>query len=396
MESLGKDETVTTPQTAVGSHNGPVSLNENHDKRTDSQLATEPPSGDPPDSPAIIEHVVVDRADSEVSTTSTLTSSSRESIRGRNKLIREMPTNAEVVAILEKFNKRFVQTFLRKKAKYENILRESGVNLDNNEDSVDANYDKTFEEEVEIIVSKEPENTVKCMSSPWRRSGNRKYNLRSLVRHIYVVVRRTKSARIMNKLSDISNEDLNEVLQSIASELSVAYQYQISVLLDDNEVSKAADHAVSCIMTHLKTKDAIFNPTEALQAVTEDSPNQYFPADQYLRTRITKTDSIKGKRRQRWAVNELFKQPGIRLPEAETEACKYYDCFTPYGFSCRPDKYGFRGPLHVWNEVEAKYTMIPNDVISCCSPRRCEVKFDSGNVHHTFVPVTKCQHFLEA
>ncbi|KAK3095908.1 hypothetical protein FSP39_020668 [Pinctada imbricata] len=184
----------------------------------------------------------------------------------------------------------------------------------------------------------------------------------SLVRHIYVVLRRTKAKRIISKLSDIPEDDLLDVLKSVSSELSIAYQYQIAILADDAEVYRAADFAVSCIMTHLRSKQSLFNPTEALQAVTEDTPSQYFPTGEYLRTKILKTDSIKGKRRQQWVLDEIFKQPGIRIPEPDGSGYKYYDCFTPYGYACRPEKYGFRGPLHVWNETEGKYTMIPNDV----------------------------------
>ncbi|WAR03101.1 hypothetical protein MAR_009659 [Mya arenaria] len=71
---------------------------------------------------------------------------------------------------------------------------------------------------------------------------------------------------------------------------------------------------------------------------------------------------------------------------------KFYGCFTPYGAKCRPNLYGFRGPLHVWNYRKKKYSLIYNDSVSVASLHNTEMPVDDENAHQSYSPKTICEH----
>lgn len=302
------------------------------------------------------------------------------------KKIRCYPSEAEVAKVTEVFRERLVYTFNRKKAKYQRILSELGVNAQSHCDDIEDDC----EDATEMIVSEYyPKGRI--IRNSFRFGED--YSFRRLLRGMYNSFVRKKAMRITRPLDNIPKEDYDSVLHAASSELSVAYEYQLAMLADETQVNLVADHAVRCMIKYLKSEESVFNPTELLQAVIEDTPRcsiKYF--DRELKTKIVKTDNFGMRVDQKWRLYDILKQPGIRIINIETGSYQYFGCFTPFGFSCRPNKYGFRGPLHVWNETEKKYTLIPNDMTSCVSSKRREITFNLKNVHHSYNPTLSCCH----
>jgi hypothetical protein len=77
------------------------------------------------------------------------------------------------------------------------------------------------------------------------------YSITRLFKQIYHIVRRARASRIESKLLDISTHDIMESLNDIGSELSIAYEYQIVLLISEQEVRQLADLAVSCTIWSL-------------------------------------------------------------------------------------------------------------------------------------------------
>lgn len=329
----------------------------------------------------------IEKSDKE--TTKTLKSECRseKSSKGEtSKRIRCYPNEAEVAKVIEVFQERLVFTFNRKKSKYQQILSELGVNAK----SHCGETDHDDEEDMEMIIG-ETYSKARCIRNSFRFGGS--INFRRLLRGLHNVIRRRKAIRITRPLDSIQKEDFDCELQAVASELSIAYEYQLAMLADDAEVSSVADHAVRCMIKYLKEADAVFNPTNLLQAVIEEKPRctlKYYNKE--LRTRIVKTDNLGLQVDQRWRLHDILKQPGVRAIDMESGQYQYFGCFTPFGFSCRPDKYGFRGPLHIWNEKEGKYTLVPNDMTSCESSKRRKITYNSKNIHHSYEPTLCCCH----
>lgn len=303
-----------------------------------------------------------------------------------SKRIRCYPNEAEVAKVIELFQERLVLTFNRKKTKYQRILSELGVNAKPH----CGEADHEDEEDMEMIIG-ETYSKARCIRNSFRFGGS--INFRRFLRGLHNVIRRRKAIRITRPLDSIQKEDFDCELQAVASELSIAYEYQLAMLADAAEVNAVADHAVRCMMRYLKDTDAVFNPTNLLQAVIEENPRctlKYYNKE--LRTRIVKTDNLRLQVDQRWRLHDVLKQPGVRVIDMESGQYQYFGCFTPFGFSCRPDKYGFRGPLHIWNENEGKYTLVPNDMTSCESSKRRKITYNPKNIHHSYEPTLCCCH----
>jgi hypothetical protein len=302
------------------------------------------------------------------------------------KTIRFYPSEAEVAKVIEIFQERMVYTFNRKKAKYQGIMSQLGVNAQAHCDDTEDDC----EDATEIIVSDQyPKGRI--IRNSFRFGED--YSFRRLLRGIYNSFLRKKAMRITQPLDSIPKEEYDSVLKAVSSELSIAYEYQLAMLADEAQVNMVADHAVRCMMKYLKTAESVFSPTNLLQAVIEDTPRcsiRYY--DRELKTKIVKTDNFGMRVDQKWRLYDILKQPGIRIINIQTGSYQYFGCFTPFGFCCRPNKYGFRGPLHVWNEAERKYTLVPNDMTSCVSSKRREITFNPKNVHHSYNPTLSCCH----
>ena len=84
----------------------------------------------------------------------------------------------------------------------------------------------------------------------------------------------------------------------------------------------------------------------------------------------------------------------INIDIEREQSCKFYGCFTPFGAKCRPDVYGFRSPLHVWNEDERKFTFVFNDRVTVENSRSRQIPIEEGNIHQAYCPKTSCEHSL--
>lgn len=303
-----------------------------------------------------------------------------------SKKIRCYPNETEVAKVIEVFRERLVSTFNRKKAKYQRILSELGVNAKSHCEEIDHED----EEDMEMIIG-ETYWKARYIRNSFR--FGRSVSFRRLLRGLHNVIRRRKAMRITRPLDSIQKEDFDSELHAVASELSIAYEYQLAMLANNTEVNSVADHAVRCMMRYFKAADAVFNPTNLLQAVIEENPRctlKYYNKE--LKTRIVKTDNLGQQVDQKWRLHDVLKQPGIRTIDMESGLYQYFGCFTPFGFSCRADKYGFRGPLHIWNEKEGKYTLVPNDMTSCESSKRRKIAYNPKNIHHSYEPTLCCCH----
>lgn len=290
------------------------------------------------------------------------------------------------------FERRFIASFMSKRKKYRKTLEEYGGSacVTDPEQSLDGAFDTSFNEEVEIIIS---ENKNKASVVCGKRTH---YSISGLFLHIYHILRRTKASRISSKLQYISEHDVMETLSHVASQLSSAYEYQIMMVSDEGQVRKMADHAVSCIISYLKGKQSQFLTGSLLQAVIETTPKMHFSDETHLKTRIlplTYTNS-KNQRNAKWKVQNVFKQPGLRVYQQESRSYKFYGCFTPFGMKCKPLRYGFRDPLYEWDEDKATYTMVYRDQVTCHDSHKRELPVLENNPHYTYITYSAMEQSL--
>ncbi|XP_021379496.1 uncharacterized protein LOC110466981 [Mizuhopecten yessoensis] len=296
-------------------------------------------------------------------------------------------TSEEVKERQSNFRKRFTAKFFAKHRKYKGILREYGINIQPGNSDYSICFDKTFEEEIEMVVSESRGNVSKSC----RKSGH--YSIRGLFWQIIHAVRKTKASRIMYKLQGISEVDMRETLDAVSTELSIGYEYQVAMLSDEKDVLKMADYAVLCVFCYLKSAESSFETSNILQAVLESAPKHKSEGEAVIKTRIVKSDSLKRKHSQKWRIQEIFKQPGLRVKNEGNEGrYAYFGCFTPFGCLCRPNKYGYRAPLHVWDDDIREYRMLDNDRISCHSSHGRQIMEDKEDIHQQYKPETCCCH----
>lgn len=311
------------------------------------------------------------------------------SVTCTNKTINPLPTTQDVERSRNVFITRFIARFVQKHRKYVKLLEEHGASLPEAFSACSVNFSASFEDEVDMIVSEKKHK----INSVCRMKGV--YNIKRLFKQIYQIVRRARASRIESKLLDISTHDIMESLNDIGSELSIAYEYQIVLLISEQEVRQLADLAVSCTMNYLKQSDSTFTRCSILEAITDTPPRKSLSRAEKVSTRIMKTDIVKGRRRQKWRLLEIFQQPGLRMPIADGSGYLFYGCFTPYGSVCRPDKYGFRGPIHVWDDKSSSFVLLYNDQVSVSFAHRREIERNTGDIHQNYEPSRLCVH-LEA
>lgn len=306
---------------------------------------------------------------------------------GMRKEIVDPLTPEEIEERQINFRRRFIAKIFAKHRKYKGILREFGINIQPGHSDYSICFDKTFEEEIQMVVSESREDFTKSC----RKSGN--YSIRGLFRQIFHAVLRTKASRIMYKLQGISESDINQTLEAVSVELSIGYEYQIAMLSDERDVYKMADYAVLCVFSYLKSAESSFETPNILQAVLESAPKSKGEGETVIKTRIVKSDSLKRKHSQKWRIQEIFKQPGLRVKEdGSEERYAYFGCFTPFGCLCRPNKYGYRAALHVWDDDLRCYRMLDNDRISCHSSHGKQIQRNVEDIHQQYKPTSCCCH----
>lgn len=282
------------------------------------------------------------------------------------------------------FERRFVAAFMAKRKKYRKTLEEYGGSacVTDTEQSMEGPFETSFNDDVEIVLSENKRNvSVVC--------GKRThYSISGLFLHIYHILRRTKASRISSKLQYISEHDVMETLRHVASQLSSAYEYQILMVSDEGQVRKMADHAVSCIISYLKGKQSHFHTGSLLQAVIEITPKIHFSEETHLKTRTLPSSdtNCKNPRNAVWKVQDVFKQPGLRVYQQESGSYKFYGCFTPFGMKCNPQKYGFRDPLYEWDEGKSTYTMVYRDQVTCHDSHKRELPALQNDPRYTYKP----------
>ncbi|KAH3886115.1 hypothetical protein DPMN_010116 [Dreissena polymorpha] len=82
----------------------------------------------------------------------------------------------------------------------------------------------------------------------------------------------------------------------------------------------------------------------------------------------------------------------LHVTKQRNSAFMFYGCFTQYGAKCRPNVYGYRGPLHIWMEDTRNYSLIHNDFVTLAKQDQQQIPFQENNFHQQYVPKTACQH----
>lgn len=159
--------------------------------------------------------------------------------------------------------------FVRKVTKYQNILLKNCIQLsdqgcEDNFDSLPSN--QSFEEHIELVIGQKTASPN--FYKTFLKIGNRISTLK-LFRWIYLIVQRTKAARVLHHLDGVADDEVKAVINSVGEEISVAFEYQLCLLDGESEIVKLAQHAGACIITYLNSKEAEYNPENLIQAVLE-------------------------------------------------------------------------------------------------------------------------------
>ncbi|XP_060567257.1 uncharacterized protein LOC132726029 [Ruditapes philippinarum] len=200
--------------------------------------------------------------------------------------------------------------FCTKITKYQNILLKNGIQLSDQSGDEDTFHSlprsQSFEDHIELVIGQKSAspNVYKTF---WK-IGNRLSTLK-LFRWIYLIVQRTKAARVLHHLDGVSDDEIKAVINTVGQEIAVAYEYQLCLLDGDSEIIKLAQHAGACLVTYLNSKEAHYAPENLLQAVVEVKPKSSNNKE------ILKTRAIFINNHPvclRWRLSQVFKQPGLR------------------------------------------------------------------------------------
>ncbi|XP_074650910.1 uncharacterized protein LOC141905782 [Tubulanus polymorphus] len=180
-----------------------------------------------------------------------------------------------------------------------------------------------------------------------------------------------------SKLSRIGMRDLKSVIQEVATELAIVYEYQVVMIANVSDVDTLAEYVVDCMFNSLKKPDVNFCRNDMFHAVMEANARV---KKKYVSTRLKTTS---------WNVSKIFKCPGLRLEEpgsSEETKYKFYQCFSPYGHACKPHKYGFRNPMYDWNDRRRCFELIFQDQATYHHRVNAEIPFSFQNVHQLYRP----------
>jgi hypothetical protein len=162
--------------------------------------------------------------------------------------------------------------FWTKITKYQNILLKNGIQLSDQSGGEDTFHSlprsQSFEDHIELVIGQKSAspNVYKTF---WK-IGNRISTLK-LFRWIYLIVQRTKAARVLHHLDGVSDDEIKAVINIVGQEIAVAFEYQLCLLDGDSEIIKLAQHAGACLVTYLNSKEAHYAPENLLQAILEVS-----------------------------------------------------------------------------------------------------------------------------
>ncbi|XP_064637748.1 uncharacterized protein LOC135493971 isoform X2 [Lineus longissimus] len=193
-----------------------------------------------------------------------------------------------------------------------------------------------------------------------------------------------KKRTAAQKVVGISDREMKAVIMGVANELSIIYEYHISVLYGLADVELLAENAVDCMFHHLKQNDVQFCYNDMLKSVIEAMPKTKIKKFVYLRTND-------GKATLAWNVVKVYKQAGLRLLEdnravSELPRYKFFRCFSPFGQSCKPDIYGFRGPMMMWEENRQVYKILDQDMTTIQHGQHTQMAHTTKDMHQLYKP----------
>ena len=158
--------------------------------------------------------------------------------------------------------------FFAKISKYQNLL---GKHVHFNDD-----LDPVMEsggDEVELVLGL---SQTSLKSEFGFRKFAQQLSSAKLFQWILKLLQKAKARRILAHLYDLPDAAIKSTILDAASEVAIAYEYQLSLLHGDEEIVLLAQHSVSCFMAYLDQVDAKFTVGDLLQALLEVRSCQEF------------------------------------------------------------------------------------------------------------------------
>ncbi|CAH1788222.1 unnamed protein product [Owenia fusiformis] len=190
--------------------------------------------------------------------------------------------------------------------------------------------------------------------------------------------------RVIQKLSKLTNEDVELIVEDVACELSIVFEYQLGMISGRTHVQMLAEHAVDCIFTYLRRNDSELTRNDLLYAVLTVLPKKRNKSKFVLHTKFDQNENCKYK----WRLHHVLKYPGLRVQDSSQPLvkCKFYRCYTPWGQKCKPQIYGYRAPMYNWNEHDKVFELCSVDKTTMAQGGRTRVDFSSMDPHQQFIP----------
>ena len=234
-----------------------------------------------------------------------------------------------------------------------------------------------------------------------------------------------KEMKRIDVVSEASNEDRNEFLKKMSSDLSSNYtgeRFDFDMPDDSSHKFVAVQHNDNIVahIVNLKNgfSDIVVDLPSPVNVDAVENCSETENDSEYERNPETTCEF--SNEADYYHVPELFYDNNGAITENDTQSVsdthsfksdhssdihinidiereqfyKFYGCFTPFGAKCRPDVYGFRSPLHVWNEEERKFTFVFNDRVTVENSRARQIPVEEGNIHQAYCPKTSCEHSL--
>ncbi|KAL5019524.1 hypothetical protein ScPMuIL_002416 [Solemya velum] len=291
------------------------------------------------------------------------------------------PLSQDVLERQNMFCEAVVKKFNKQRVKYLNILKLCGPNIP---PGADANaLSQTTDEDV-ALVYKDYQSDFK-----FKVAKTHRFKIGMIFRWILQIVKFTKASRVISKIRDLPEPTIDAILTEVSKELSIAFEYQLAMLAKKDDVYKLADHVIMIIFLYLKDRQSCFTTKKCLEAVIEIKGNE-------LRSPMAGMARVPTLFSYQWKIDSIFKKPGLRMKITEEQDSdkmyRFYGCFTPWGCSCKPNKYGFRSLIHVFDDEEKRHALLYIDQVSTNSTRNTEIPFWPENIHQTYRPLTQCDH----
>ncbi|KAL4224635.1 hypothetical protein ACF0H5_015333 [Mactra antiquata] len=215
---------------------------------------------------------------------------------------------------------------------------------------------------------------------------NENLNISTVITNCHTGVTNVHACTYTGSPTDISNENRSlNYIPNIHSNTST-----------DSDVSLPCDWNTP--NEHLKTSSGETSESVYTSANDKSDSSENLPCKNNVPNAHSKTST----NHKSDSAKSLQNDSKMHESNSEAKTCqnflsdqgiyKFYGCFTPYGAKCRPELYGYRGPLHVWNETECTYTLIYNDTVTVLKSHNREIVRDYTDCHQSYIPQTTCSH----